>query len=135
MSDQSKTRVVQLDDPDNFSQNLSVGARDRGLGRVDYAVIQDGQPVAELASVRRDPDGSLAILPDLANARLFAAAPELYDACRSALQLFEAAGVEAASIRKQVRQLKEALARADGSEDSSEAGVGEPGPADEGQDG
>jgi hypothetical protein len=114
-----QVKVKVPDDLNEFSRDLRIGGRDRGLGRVDYAVIQDGQPIAVLNSTRQGPDGQVVILPDLANARLFAAAPELYDACRSALDLIRARGIECLATIRQIRQLEQVLAAADGRTDET----------------
>jgi hypothetical protein len=78
-----------------FSRDLRVAFRDRGMGRGDYGIISlDGPLIAELHGTFQSefPGAQVEILPVIENAHLFAAAPDLYDACAKALPVLEKAG-------------------------------------------
>lgn len=95
-----------------FSRNLKVGFHDRGMGRGDYGIINDeGHLIAKLQAAHyADQDIPPKIppvwLPVAENAFLFAAAPDLYDACIEALPALNKAGAKeiAAKIEAAVKK-------------------------------
>ena len=92
-----------------FSRDIRIAVRDRGMGRRDYGLIrEEGGLLAELHGIHQVEGGnpSFDILPVVENAYLFAAAPDLYDACLKALPALEKAGArkEAAAIRAAMKK-------------------------------
>ncbi len=105
-----------------FSRNLSVGFNDRGMGRGDFAVVQkvgdETRLVARLVDIGIQEPGKRPLTvedinPVRENAALFAAAPELYDACVDALREmrgFREGGSRAFS--EEIERLEKAIAKA-----------------------
>lgn len=93
-----------------FSRDLRVAFRNRGMGRGDYGIVaMDGPLIAEMKDMHHIEGGSppFELLPVIENARLFAAAPELYDACLKALPALKKTGDKEA-----VAAIKAALKKA-----------------------
>lgn len=77
-----------------FSKGLNVAFNDLGHGRRVYGVLRaDGPLIASVADLHVTPGVRLPeFLPAVENACLFAAAPDLFDACLRALPTLRAAG-------------------------------------------
>lgn len=91
----------------DFSRNMRLGYRDRGLGHGDYGVVtEDERLLAEVKSMDLC-DGTR--LPDKANAHLFAAAPELFAACEAALKTLQRVGGHRKVAAKLTAALKKAV--------------------------
>jgi len=101
-----------FDQVPGFTPELQVGALDRGMGRMDFSVIIRGGsfPIAKLEAlvVTGGVPGNFRTqaLPAMENALLFAAAPELYGACKEAYVLLQAFRdvTESASMRVQLNE-------------------------------
>lgn len=89
-----------------FTEHMSVGFRDRGMGHGDLGVIDgEGRLLATVEAVATD--GTF--LPVADNVCLFAASPKLYAACWAALEALASDPRHAETL---VPLLKEALAAA-----------------------
>lgn len=97
---------------EGHSNELRVGGRDRGMGRMDYAVLDGyGGVVAELKSVHvAEIDGAGVVVTHhaQANAHLFAASPDLYAACTKVYAMLLALGAEGQGIDELHAALKKA---------------------------
>lgn len=86
---------------------MNVGFHDRGMGRGDYGIIDsEGNVLAEVKSSSENKP----LLPDRANAFLFAGAPNLYAACRAALAALKEKNGDATEIAVLEAALKKATA-------------------------
>lgn len=104
-----------------FSRNLTVGFRDRGLGRGDYGVKQGERLIARLEDfgIEFPPGNVPEILPVYENACLFAASPDLFDACDAAIQHIKATTKDATMISLLEEACKKALPSTEDVEDES----------------
>jgi hypothetical protein len=107
-----ETKAVEKQTAPDFTKVLEVGYMDRGMGHGSYAVLNRyGQVVAKVND-NLDPDAvPLSFRDDArANTLLFAASPDMYSACETALEELRKAGLgESAAAQKLIAAMKKAV--------------------------
>ena len=94
-----------------FTRDLKVGFRDRGNGRGYFGILKGKRLVAELEwfGVEFAPGQAPEIFPAKENAYLFAASPDLFDACESAIRYIKATTNDAAIVAQLEKARDKAL--------------------------